>query len=65
MKLKKYKVCSSCWSVGILDKDCICAYQRGYKTVELEFEVCECCDNLISDGNPAETEFNEKQLKEL
>lgn len=61
--LKKHKVCIDCLSVGITYKDCNCLYSRNYKTIELEFEECECCGNLISDGNPAETEFNKKQFE--
>ena len=42
--------------------NCRCA-DSNYQTVELEFEVCECCNNLIDDGHPADTEFNKKQLE--
>lgn len=51
-------------SVGVTVIDCVCAYQNGYNTIELEFEVCECCGNLVSDGEPADTEFNKEQLKD-
>jgi len=36
-----------------------------FNSIELEFEVCECCGNLISDGNPADTTFNDEQLLKL
>ena len=62
--LEKFKVCDQCWSVGIVHADCICAYGN-YKTIELEFEVCDCCHHLISDGTPAETPFNEEQIKTI
>jgi len=61
--LVKHKVCEGCLSVGITEADCICTYDKNYKTIELEFEVCECCGHLISDGNPADTEFNKQQFK--
>ena len=60
MKLEKFKVCTSCLSVGISYVDCRCTYMNNYETVELEFEVCECCGNLVTDY-PADTKFNEKQ----
>ena len=60
--LEKFTVCSSCYSVGIRDMDCICGYQNGYPTIELEFEVCDCCGQLISDGDPADSEFNNAKL---
>jgi len=63
--LKKFTVCTDCFSVGISSADCVCYYDRNYKTIELEFEVCICCGHLISDGRPAETEFNNKQLATL
>lgn len=63
-RLEKHTVCAHCHSVGIIYNDCICTYQNGYPTVELEFEVCNCCGNLVSDGQCADTPFNEKQLKE-
>ena len=61
--LQKFKVCQDCWSVGITDNQCICTYEKNYPTIELEFEVCKCCNHLINEGNPAETEFNKKQLE--
>lgn len=33
------------------------------KTRLEKFEVCECCGNIINDGNPAETDFNLKQIR--
>ncbi len=65
MKIEKHTVCASCLSVGITDVFCICMDSNVYPTIELEFEVCKCCGNLICDGDPAETEFNKKQLKNL
>ena len=63
-RLEKFDVCKDCYSIGILHADCICAYSN-YKTIELEFEVCNCCNNPIEDGNPADTEFNRKQLENI
>jgi len=63
-KLEKYNVCDQCFAVGIINNDCMCSYGK-YTTIELEFEVCECCGNLIDDGNPADTEFNNKQFEKL
>lgn len=64
-RLEKHKVCADCFSVGITYNDCVCTYQRNYKTIELEFEVCDCCGHLLSDGQPAETQFNEQQINQL
>lgn len=64
-RLVKHIVCASCYSMGITDHDCVCTYQNNYPTVTLEFETCNCCDNLISDGDPADTKFNEEQLKQI
>jgi hypothetical protein len=61
-KLEKFKVCDQCFCVGIQDTNCVCAYDK-YKTIELEFEVCECCGHLIDDGTPADTPFNTEQFK--
>jgi len=61
-RLEKHRVCEDCHCVGIQYSDCRCAYDK-YKTIELEFEVCDCCGNLINDGQPADTEFNKKQLE--
>ena len=63
-RLEKFKVCVKCFCVGIRDSDCVCAYDK-YETIELEFEVCDCCGNLISDGDPADTPFNDEQFKKL
>jgi len=60
--LEKRTVCASCCAVGIQNMDCVCGYQNGYSTIELEFEVCDCCGQLISDGNPADTVFNTEQF---
>jgi len=59
--LEKRTVCKSCLSVRITDNDCICTYSNGYPTIELEFEVCDCCGQLVNDGDPADSEFNNKQ----
>lgn len=61
-KLEKISVCTECHCVGITDTECICVTEKSYKTIELEFEVCGCCNNLIKDGSPANTEFNRQQL---
>jgi hypothetical protein len=60
--LSKFDVCDQCWSVGMIVGDCVCSHDR-YETIELEFEVCKCCNNLVMDGSPAETEFNKEQLE--
>lgn len=62
-ELKKFDVCKDCLSVGITDVNCVCAVGM-HKTITLEFEVCSCCGHLIEDGEPADTPFNKKQLKE-
>ena len=64
IQLQKIEVCDQCYSAGILDPNCICAYGK-YKRIELEFEVCGCCDTLIDDGSPAETLFNTEQIKKI
>lgn len=61
-RLEKFKVCDECYCVNIIHTDCICSYSK-YKTIELEFEVCTCCGQLIDDGTPADTEFNTEQIK--
>jgi len=63
-RLEKFRVCDRCLCIGIEDPNCQCAFGK-YQTVELEFEVCDCCGSVINDGQPAETEFNEKQLTNL
>lgn len=60
--LQKIKVCRDCLSPGIIYPECICVYDRNYATIELEFEVCNCCGNMNS--HPADTEFNKKQLED-
>lgn len=64
-RLEKHTVCTSCFVVGITQHDCVCTYQNNYETVELEFEVCDCCGHLICDGSPADTEFNTQQFEIL
>jgi hypothetical protein len=63
IRLEKHRVCADCHSVGITYNDCRCTYQNGYPTIELEFEVCECCGNIVNDGQCADTPFNNEQLK--
>lgn len=65
IELVKHTVCTSCFGVGIRDTNCICTYQNNYETIDLEFETCKCCGNLICDGHPADTEFNDNQFKKL
>ena len=60
-RLEKHIVCVDCQSIGITDVNCICVDSNRYETIELEFEVCDCCGSPISDF-PADTEFNRKQL---
>lgn len=62
-KLVKHTVCKSCLSVGITYGECICMYSNTYPTVEIEVEECACCGHILNDGNPPETEFNNKQLE--
>lgn len=61
-RLEKFEVCDQCYSVGLLYNDCICSYGK-YEIIELEFEVCQCCGNLVDDGTPADTPFNRGKLK--
>lgn len=63
-RLEKHSVCTDCLAVGVTDPNCICTYGK-YERIELEYEVCNCCGNLIDDGNPADTEFNKEQFKTL
>jgi hypothetical protein len=63
-KIKKFDVCSECFCVSAVHLDCVCV-DGNYKTIELEFEVCKCCGNLIEDGNPCDTEFNKKQIETI
>ena len=56
--LEKIKVCNRCHSDNIVDPNCRCCLGK-YKTIELEFDVCDCCGS-ISD-QPADTEFNKIQ----
>lgn len=62
-QLVKIVVCASCLSPEITDSKCICIYSKSYKTIELEFEKCNCCSR--TDSQPAETQFNEEQYKKL
>ena len=59
-RLEKFEVCDQCYSVGIRP-GCICSYDK-YKTIKLEFKVCECCDQLINDWSPPDTPFNKEQI---
>lgn len=65
IRLEKRMVCIQCQSVGIIYNDCICTYSNDYDTIELEFEVCNCCGHLINDGYSADTEFNRLQLEKI
>lgn len=62
IRLEKYTVCRSCLSIRIFDVDCVCVYSRNYETIELEFEVCTCCNRAL-DNQPAVSLFNEQQFK--
>jgi len=61
-RLEKFRVCTDCYNVNISDPNCICCHSNEYETIELEFEVCNCCNNIIQDGSPADTSFNKEQL---
>lgn len=61
MTIVKIKVCASCLSTDIVDKNCICVWEKKYPTVELEFEQCDCCGNVSQ--FPIDNEFNYKQLR--
>lgn len=63
MALVKHRVCAACYSVGITAHDCVCTYQRGYPTIELEFEQCDCCGRF-TDGQPADSPANEQAILE-
>lgn len=60
--LEKLSVCRECLSPDIIYAECVCVTERRYPTIELEFEVCKCCGNMSS--QPADTEFNAKQLQD-
>ena len=60
--LKRISVCVGCLSPDIIDPNCDCCHGN-YKTIILEFEECECCGNI--NHEPADTEFNTKQLESL
>jgi hypothetical protein len=62
MAIIKEKVCASCHSLSIVDKDCVCVWENKYPVIELEFEQCDHCGNISDE--PADTEFNRKQLEE-
>lgn len=47
--LEKHTVCADCNSLGIKYHDCICTYQNGYKTEDLEFPRCKVC-NVVEDS---------------
>lgn len=63
-RLEKHDVCDQCYSEGAINLDCGCTHGE-YFLVELEFEVCDCCGHVLEDGNPADTEFNQRQFKLL
>ena len=56
MKIEKFEVCEDCWDNDHTGQ-CNCFHGR-YKTITLEFEVCECCDRRMDEI--ADTEFNKK-----
>lgn len=58
-RLQKFHVCADCYSLNCGCSGSHICYQR----IELEFEVCNCCNNIVEDGDPADTEFNREQLK--
>lgn len=60
MKVERIDVCKVCLSASIVDVDCVCVTHSKYETVTIEFEVCECCGQMKDE--PADTEFNKKQL---
>lgn len=60
MAITKIIVCKDCLSPNIVDKNCICVWERNYPTIELEFEQCECCGHLSI--YPIDNEFNKAQL---
>lgn len=62
VRIEKIEVCQSCLSAGMVNPSCECAFGE-YEAVLLEFEVCNCCGNIINDGDPADTPFNTKQLE--
>lgn len=63
--IKKFVVCAACHGIGVPEPECICTYQNGYPTIELEFEVCDCCGHPVSDGTAADTPFNDEQFAKL
>jgi len=64
VRIEKHSVCDECFNVGI-SPHCVC-FDSNYSTIELEFEVCDCCGQVLNDGRtPANTEFNAEQLKKL
>ncbi len=63
-RLQRFFVCDQCLSAGITDVNCVCMTER-YNLIELEFDVCECCGNMVEDGTPADTFFNREQIDKL
>ena len=63
LNVERHTVCKICYSVGISHPDCDCCHMNNYPTIELEFEVCNTCGNLVDDGHPVENEFNKEQQK--
>ena len=60
MAIVRERVCASCQSLSIVDKNCICVWENKYPTIELEFEMCDHCGHVSEE--PADTEFNRIQL---
>lgn len=62
VRIEKRKVCRSCQTTGISDINCVCVDSSNWDTIELEFEVCNSCEDVAM--YPADTEFNRKQWQE-
>lgn len=63
-KLKKFEVCNRCYSIPGREMNCVCSYEHDrYEIITLEFEVCKCCGRILNDGVPADTPFNDEQIR--
>lgn len=61
--LKRFNVCTECKArVRAVDSNCICNFSSLFDTIELEFEVCECCGKEVTPEQYADTEFNKAQI---
>lgn len=56
-QIEKMLACMSCYEVNGCDCNC--------GSIELEFEVCSCCGNVLDERCPADTKFNSDQITEL